>query len=356
MTLQFLIKNISFDMTREILKRLDIPQIRILCRGNEKVCTNLFWLNLYQDKYGLDLDKVLEGAIEQNHPEMVAYLIKNLIDPSKHNQTAIIDAASKGYAEVVKVLLTDARVDPSVQNNRPLLSAINHPDDLTGAIGPVNYLEVVKLLLDHPKVKPSVPNNLPIILASGRGNLDMVKLLLSYKSVDPRVKSNLALTRAAGYGYIEIVKMLLPRSNPRNLHEALQSAIERGHIDIVKILISKATLHNLQLALHTASSHGHSELVKLFLNDKRVNPNFFSGAAIRGAAIYGHFDVVKILLMDPRVDPSNGENEALKIALKKNYFDIVELLFNNNLVKNKLSPSELEDIKAKIEKERKLRS
>jgi len=75
----------------------------------------------------------------------------NVWDPTAFNNYAICLASGNGFTEVVKLLLADARFDPSLagdssvrtgQNNRAICTANGHTD-------------VVKLLLADPHVDPS---------------------------------------------------------------------------------------------------------------------------------------------------------------------------------------------------------
>ena len=76
-------------------------------------------------------------------------------------------------------------------------------------------LEKVKLLLSDPRVNPSVNNNFAIQYASGNDILEVVKLLLSDPRVDPSDYNNAAIRSASKNDHIEIVKLLLfdPRVN-----------------------------------------------------------------------------------------------------------------------------------------------
>ncbi len=69
-------------------------------------------------------------------------------------------------------------------------------------------LEVVKLLLKDKRVDPSVQNNSAIVWASQYGHLE-VMLLLADKRVNPSDKNNDAIALATRYGYDEISKLLL---------------------------------------------------------------------------------------------------------------------------------------------------
>ena len=76
------------------------------------------------------------------------------------------------HVDIIWILLTDPRVDPSVENNEAIHEASEY-----------GHTEVVKLLLADPRVDPSDMYNRAIREASTNGHTEVVKLLLA----DPRV-------------------------------------------------------------------------------------------------------------------------------------------------------------------------
>jgi hypothetical protein len=68
-------------------------------------------------------------------------LIQAGVDPSYDNNLAIECASEYGLVEVVKVLLADPRVDPSVMNSSSLMGAVREKHSI-----------IVRLLIAHPKI------------------------------------------------------------------------------------------------------------------------------------------------------------------------------------------------------------
>ena len=101
-----------------------------------------------------------------------------------------------------------------------------------------NHLEIVKLLLSDKRVDPSAGNNYGIRYASIKGHTEVVKLLLADKRVDPSADKNFAIRFASLYGCTEVVKLLLQdkRVDPsaENNH-AIKCASRNGHLEIVKL-------------------------------------------------------------------------------------------------------------------------
>jgi ankyrin repeat protein len=101
----------------------------------------------------LDLD-FLKKYIEQVQPDL---------------NEVLVAAAWIGFTDAVKLLLSDARVDPSARNNHALIYASEN-----------GHSEIVKLLLSDDRVYPSAQNNRALFFASRKGHLEIVKLLKSH--------------------------------------------------------------------------------------------------------------------------------------------------------------------------------
>jgi hypothetical protein len=79
-------------------------------------------------------------------------------------------AVDNSSAPLVKLLLTDSRIDPSANDQLAISSASFH-----------GHPEIVKLLLADPRVDPSTHDQWPIRVASDNGRADVVKLLLDQR-------------------------------------------------------------------------------------------------------------------------------------------------------------------------------
>lgn len=125
------------------------------------------------DKQGAD---ALEVVIVTGRVDLVRLLLqeRRLLNIG----TRSLDyAAEEGHAEIVSMLLTDPRVDPTLARNSALKSEVHYGFSLyTAVIG--SHVDVVRLLLQQPEVDPhSVLHD-----ACKIGNVGVVKLLLN----DPR--------------------------------------------------------------------------------------------------------------------------------------------------------------------------
>jgi ankyrin repeat protein len=165
-------------------------------------------------------------AIQFNNPDVIACLIEAGYDPSEDN-IALRFASINGNLDIVKTLLLDSRVDPSIEENEALELAV-----LSGNADIVSFLlkdpritsideyillkaiisrneETVKVLLSDPRIDPSVNDNNSIKTALRYGDLDMVKLLLNDPRVDPSSDNNYLIKEAARKGYSSVVDILL---------------------------------------------------------------------------------------------------------------------------------------------------
>jgi ankyrin repeat protein len=80
----------------------------------------------------------------------------------------VTNASENGHAEVVQVLLSDARVDASADNNYAVRLA-----SVMGHAG------VVRVLLANPKVDPSAENNEALREASEHGHVQVSLVMTS---------------------------------------------------------------------------------------------------------------------------------------------------------------------------------
>jgi hypothetical protein len=120
-------------------------------------------------------------------------------------------ACEKGIKELVKILLKDGRVNPTLTYgipDFPLIIACHH-----------GYTEIIKMLLEDDRVNPSAngPYNnpdFPLRLMCQDGNTEIVKLLLKDNRVNPCAigndgKPDYPLRISCKNGYTDIVKLLL---------------------------------------------------------------------------------------------------------------------------------------------------
>jgi len=133
-----------------------------------------------------------------------------------------------GLNKFIKLLLR-GDLDLRYGDNWPIRYAVDN-----------NRLEIVKLLLADKRVDPTIWDNYVIGCASKYGHTEVVKLLLADPRVNPGDCENNAFTHASEYGHVEIVKLLLNDSRVDlsiyDYNLAIRYAAKNGHTEVVKIL------------------------------------------------------------------------------------------------------------------------
>lgn len=202
----------------------------------------------------------LWSAVVRNNHNNVSILLKYPdIDPSIHDNKVIHHAITNGHTEIVRLLLTDPRVDPT-SNNVVRIAREN------------NYLDIVYLLVQDYRADP-IDKSTAILWATMNRHVGLVRLLLS----DP----------------------LLDLSD----NEAIQYASYDGCIETVRILLEDGRLNpaiNNNQAIIYATQKGHAEIVKLLLQDTRVDPTDQNNMVVLSTIKLGLTEILKILLQDPR--------------------------------------------------------
>ena len=184
--------------------------------------------------------------------KLFQFFLKKMIDPNVHNKGEILQklihehgfdpsfnddavlkfASQKGIVDVVKVLLSDERMDLTANGNNALMLAITK-----------NHENVGNVLLNDP-LHRVVPTNDTLYLAIKHNSLTIVHVLLADPRVDPTADYNRAIKLAIENGFIDVMERLL--QDPRIIAipyiiQLLQSlfkvAIGKGHMAIVKRLI-----------------------------------------------------------------------------------------------------------------------
>jgi hypothetical protein len=162
-------------------------------------------------------------------------VFKNLVSRHDHLYCNYMlhKAIEKGHAAIVRLLLADNRVNPSIGIDIHLVIVID-------VLWPFN------LLLEMHRIIRSADNNWFINLAVAYNRVEIVRMLLADKRVDPSTNYNFAIRLASFKGFTEIVRQLLAdkRVDP--------SAVDNYAIKATCIL-------------------KHSEINNLLLKDSRIS-------------------------------------------------------------------------------------
>ena len=134
-------------------------------------------------------------------PITTSVLLELGCDPSADGDSAIHMAVANGDAEVVRILLTDKRVNAGTANDSAIRMAVQ-----------ARNAAVIELLLANKRVDPSTNHNYAIRLAAQCCDTEVVRLLLAHERVDPSARDNYAVHSASRNGNAEVVRLLLADS------------------------------------------------------------------------------------------------------------------------------------------------
>jgi len=315
--LKYMKKNLSKDITQKILKELPFDQIKeisLACQGrlrsstleesrsrlratigkpgqsdiHRQIFTDLFWLQIYQSKYGKDLKKIMEMAIENDDLRMVKYLIQQKL--TTVDCEIFIYAVIRDKIDIIRYFMNKTTINPACDNNIAIRSAVHF-----------QFFDMIKLLLTDDRVNPTVDNNEPLSLVITKGQTKILKLLLE----NPHVK-NIG----------------------NNIHSDLVIAIIKGYTEIIRLLLTTEKLNLVfeEDIFYFAVEKGHIEIVKLLLKDGRINPSFDDNVAIKIAIEEKHNEIAKLLLNQPSVYNSVDTKSLLKIAIQNKNFEMAKVL------------------------------
>ena len=114
----------------------------------------------FMSRYPAPIDAFLK-VCELGKVHMARVMLPGVDHPSAEDNHAIREASQNGHLEIVRLLLTDSRIDPSADDNYTIREASHN-----------GHLEVVRLLLADPRVDPSADDNFAIREAGEYGHLE----------------------------------------------------------------------------------------------------------------------------------------------------------------------------------------
>ncbi|KAH0425280.1 serine carboxypeptidase, partial [Aureobasidium melanogenum] len=250
-------------------------------------------------------------------------------------------AASSGFVEEVKRLLSIERIDPNSQDKNGMTA-------LSWAI--YNRHEaVVQLLLGVDQIDTNVKDMeewTPLHRYSHAGHDGIVQKLLQ-KGAEVNARGGnygTALQAASTQGHDKIVHMLLEHGADVNAQggyydTALQGACAEGHDEIVQMVLEHGAEVNARgghygTALQAASTQGHDKIVQMLLeHDADVNAqDGYYDTALQAASAWGRDEIVQMLLEhDANVNAHGGYfGTALQAATANGHDKIVQMLLERN--------------------------
>lgn len=242
------------------------------------------------------------------------------LDISSDDNFAFKDACIHGRLGITKLLLNDPQV---ISGSQDLYNFV------ITEVCAYGHVEIVKLLLNLSHVDPSCDNNLPIIRAIICKHYEIVKLLLSDSRVDfySSYGVNEVVDFAFKSGNLEIIKLLINDERFVDISIFMEAACVYGCLEIVEFLLNDKHINpnrDINFAFVFACREGHLEIVKILLNDKRTDPSRDNNKSLKYACYGGYLEIVKLLLDDSRIKLTsdlfdnlmNCKHDDIKIILR----------------------------------------
>ena len=138
-----------------------------------------------------DSNFAISRAVARGNEKMVEILLKAGADPSVNDNAPLKDAAYRGYAGVVEMLLADERVYPKAGKDDALCLAVSN-----------RHTNVLQVLLQSKKIDPTLDGSRSFYIALDVGNSDIVNLFLQDGRVNPAHQPNLLMKSMSSNVYI----------------------------------------------------------------------------------------------------------------------------------------------------------
>nr|WBF70290.1 putative ankyrin repeat protein [Megavirus caiporensis] len=199
--------------------------------------------------YRMDKPKIIESVILDNI----------CMDNDENNKNLLFLASSRGYYNVVKLLIENG-IDIHIDNDFPVRLASNH-----------RYLDIVGLLIENG-ANINARDGYALRLATCKGFYDVVKYLVE-NGANPYMyvgRDSNALKIACKKGHYEIFEYLInkmdnTRVDKKNL---LIIACNKRYLNIVRYLVKNGTDVNANNdALKIAQKRGYLEIVDFLIEN-----------------------------------------------------------------------------------------
>ncbi|KAF4948157.1 hypothetical protein FGADI_9852 [Fusarium gaditjirri] len=311
--------------------------------------------------HGADVKATREGATgihEATYAHskvLIRFFVENGVPIDARTQpggeTALINAASDGNAEIVSLLIRQGADTNAVDSD---------------GMGPLHFAarlghkRIVEILLENAAnpIAETVAGLTPQDISETHKHDDITKLLTESVPIsiaarkESESRSLAALLLAAELGYLDRILQVLDQgadidSLDIDGRSALSVAAEHGHVDVVVALTQRGADLNIRDSnggspLWWASRYGYENVVEhLASQGADINAQDADGQSpISVASQYGHLTTVKVLLShgsDPNTCTAYGKT-ALLFAVGFGRADVVKLLLESGASVDYKSP------------------
>lgn len=285
------------------------------------------------------------------HPDTGTAPIEHALAHGAHadyrNSEAMILAASRGYYDIVRLLIES----PS----HPANPTANRYEALHAA-AEGDYLNILAYLDSFVYEGDFLPgwSKQAFEIAAGRGYIDIVRYLVEGRPGEGKISipehGYRGLTLSCRNGHLAVVKYFLERDgNPAapivDIHQngdaAIRYAMQGKHYGIVRYLLEKngekADIHvDEETILRSAAEDANLDFVRYLLEkdgEKADASDSGTFGVLYHAARVGSLDIIRYLLDEaphPRANIHTGNDCALAIASARGYLEVVRYLLERD--------------------------
>jgi ankyrin repeat protein len=301
----------------------------------------------------------LQSAAKNGHTEMLVFLINQgaLVEDHLQGDQALIQAASAGHLEIVKILCSEGKVNPNVQDGQgrtALCYAAGLKKDGTSEEGG----EEMAIFLLEKGADPnfSGKSESPLHEAASRGHLNMIRLLLQHNADPTKDYYGLSpLGTAVKYSNPEVITLLLqakindPGVRKAWLESCLRYACRKGDRAVVlQLLKAGANIDAVEEAegfykgatpLLLAILEGHVKVAQLLIRQgaRQGIADEKGRFPLPSAAEKGYDLVVRDLIRaggEPNLKSGDNEDTPLMLAAGLGHEKVVKVLLENGADKD----------------------
>lgn len=208
------------------------------------------------------LEPTLKDPLEWAKRGLLDHFLWALADPSftvepKEGSEYIYHAARLGLADLVKILMDRIPYNPRSVSSNALGEAIYK-----------SRYDVVKAILENPEIDPSINNNDALITSLGTEvDIRIFESLIKDPRIDINLNNSIVLYEAVKSGHDYAVERILnhPRLNlvSRDHYYILMKAVEKNEISIVEMFLKDGRIRPDNSMLEYAINRGYMDLASL---------------------------------------------------------------------------------------------